>query len=242
MNEYELHTDIKFLSENVYAPYNKTLANGWKIIKWHLVPENGFQGAIYQKDDNVAVIYAGTNQLKDFFVDDIQMGLQFIPQQQEDAHKLLLEAQHMYPKANIILGGHSLGASLAQIESAHTGIPAVTFNAYGTGDILRGEGYTNIAALNITNYGNINDIVFGLNYDKQPGKTFVTNANLNVSSPNQIEKFWTLEFPDINQHYLSYMDDLKNVIESKPAEMRAPVLLKGNVEKMYIEKFSHQWK
>lgn len=38
MNEYELHTDIKFLSENVYAPYNKTLANGWKIIKGHLVP------------------------------------------------------------------------------------------------------------------------------------------------------------------------------------------------------------
>ena len=51
-------------------------------------------------------------------------------------------AQHKYPNANIELTGHSLGGSLAQIESAKTGISATTFNAYGTGEILKNQGYT----------------------------------------------------------------------------------------------------
>ena len=91
---------------------NKT-TNGWQLIKYVPNSKTGFQGAIYKNGNEVAVIYAGTNQLKDFLKDDIQMGFVSIPNQQTEAHNLYMDAKKMFPKANITLGGHSLGASLA---------------------------------------------------------------------------------------------------------------------------------
>ena len=231
MEKYKLHEDIKMLSENVYAPDKHKTTNGWRLIKYVPNSKTGFQGAIYKNGNEVVVIYAGTNQLKDFLKDDIQMGFVSVPNQQTEAHNLYMDAKKMFPKANITLGGHSLGASLAQLESAHTGNSAVTFNAYGTGDILKAEGYKNIKDLNIINYGNPNDIIFGAKYNAQPGRTFITNTNLNPSRIYGIEHSGEKRVPDINRHYLSNMDSLRNAVEVEPAYKNPENILKGCVEK-----------
>ncbi len=213
MEKYKLHEDIKMLSEKVYSLDKFELPDGWKLIKYVPNSKTGFQGAIYKNRNDVIVIYAGTNQPKDFFGADLQMGILSVPNQQQEAHNLFMEAKRMYPHANIILGGHSLGASLAQIESAHTGAPAVTFNAYGTGNILRAEGYKNIKDLNIINYGNPVDIIFNANFTAQPGRTFITNTNLNSSAIYGVQRGLRLHKPDISSHYLSTMGRLKDAVE-----------------------------
>lgn len=229
MEKYKLHEDIKILSENVYMPNN--LNNGWQLVKYVPNSDIGFQGAIYKNGNEVAVIYAGTNQLRDFLGADAQMGFLLLPNQQKEAHALHMEAKKLYPKANITLGGHSLGASLAQIESAHTGTQAVTFNAYGTGDILRAEGYNNIKKLNIINYGNPDDVIFGAKYKAQPGRTFITNTDLNPANMYGIALSEEKRIPDINQHFLSNMGDLKNAVEVEPIDINQKEILKGKVEK-----------
>ena len=233
MEKYKLHEAIKMLSENVYAPDNFELPDGWKLIKYVPNSKTGFQGAIYKNGNDIVVIYAGTNQAKDFIGADFQMGILSIPNQQQEAHNLYLEAKRMYPYANITLGGHSLGASLAQIESAHTGAQAVTFNAYGTGDILRTEGYKNIKDLNIINYGNPLDIVFCAKYDAQPGRTFITNTNLNPSIVYGARTGVRMHKPDINNHYLSRMNSLKNAVEVTESDIfPKSKMLQGHVYKI----------
>ena len=233
MEKYKLHEYIKMLSEKVYTPDNSELPDGWKLVKYVPNSNTGFQGAIYKKGNDVIVIYAGTNQAKDFFGADFQMGILSVPNQQQEAHNLHLEAERMYPHANIILGGHSLGASLAQIEAAHTGAPAVTFNAFGTGNILRAEGYRNIKDLNIINYGNPEDIIFNANFAAQPGRTFITNTNLNSSVIYGVQRGVKLYKPDISRHYLSTMGSLKDAVEVTAYDFpETPKMLQGHVSKI----------
>ena len=66
MEKYKLHEDIKMLSEKVYSLDKFELPDGWKLIKYVPNSKTGFQGAIYKNRNDVIVIYAGTNQPKDF--------------------------------------------------------------------------------------------------------------------------------------------------------------------------------
>ena len=54
-----------------------------------------------------------------------------------EALKLYDKVAAEYPNAHIVLTGHSLGGSLAQIVGAIRGAEAVTFNAYGTRDMFQ---------------------------------------------------------------------------------------------------------
>ncbi len=135
-------------------------------------------------------------------------------------------AQHKYPNANIELTGHSLGGSLAQIESAKTGISATTFNAYGTGEILKNQGYTDeqIKNMNVINYGNPKDPIFNSNQKNQPGKIFVTNTNLD---PNQIYEVTQQGkgISSLKHHQLENMGDLSDAVEVTPeSEIKSEVL------------------
>lgn len=140
------------------------------------------------------------------------------PMQQKDAHVLLLKALSMFENENvkIELTGHSLGGSLAQIESARTGIPATTFNAFGTGKILQSQGFSRsqIYKLNIKNYGNPMDPIFNSNSIYQPGRTFITNTILDI---NKIYPFTnTFGKADMIYHELEKMGDLNKAVEVTP--------------------------
>ncbi len=101
------------------------------------------------------------------------MGLQLLPRQMKSAEETFLKVIRKYGKDNVILTGHSLGGSEAQILGAKYGVETVTFAAYGTRYLSGMEiNYTD----NITNYGNAQDSIYVMNIDGQIGKTVILNA------------------------------------------------------------------
>ena len=211
-------TEKEILSYNSYHLDNPIKLNGWQMVYKEPETNNGFEGQIYQKGNNIVVVYKGTNDKKDIFGSDIPMGFGYSPKQQEDAHNLFLKAQTMYKdkNVNIEVTGHSLGGSMAQIESARTGVQATTFNAYGTGNILKKEGYTNeeISTMNIKNYGNPKDPIFNSNSMEQPGRTFITNTNLDKDQIYQISHGFGNS--NLKYHDIEKMDRLEDAVEITP--------------------------
>ena len=211
-------TEKEILSYNSYHLDSPIKLDGWQMVYKEPETKNGFEGQIYQKGNHIIVVYKGTNQTKDLFNSDIPMGVGYIPKQQEDAHNLFLKAQSMYKdkNVNIEVTGHSLGGSMAQIESARTGVQATTFNAYGTGNILKREGYTNeeINTMNIKNYGNPKDPIFNSNSMEQPGRTFITNTNLDKDQIYQISHGFGNS--NLKYHDIEKMDRLEDAVEVTP--------------------------
>jgi len=212
-------TEKEILSYNSYHLDNPIKLNGWQMVYKEPETKNGFEGQIYQKGNNVVVVYKGTNQIKDFFNSDIPMGVGYSPKQQEDAHNLFLKAQYIYKdkNVNIEVTGHSLGGSMAQIESARTGVQATTFNAYGTGKILKLEGFNSqqIQNMNVKNYGNPKDSVFVSNIEDQPGRTYATNTTLDNDKVYSVNRDYSLTHLK-KYHGIEKMDKLEDAVEVTP--------------------------
>ncbi len=210
------HTDLMILSGHTYKNGSFELPANWQEIRSYSA-ENGFQATVYKNGNEITISYRGSDTTIDFIGSDRQMLGNKIPNQYLNANEVYKQIKQLYPNSNITVTGHSLGGSLAQLVSAENGCPAVTFNAYGTGDILKQAGYKNIYDINIINYGNPNDRVFNSNKIMQPGRTFVTNTDFN----NTYKLAWyetdkKRGFPNRNAHKIEHMRPLENAVEVKP--------------------------
>lgn len=179
MTNYNLHNDCKKLSQRVYPENRHIDTNGWSYKGTFSNHRNGFYAEVYTKGDKVILTFRGTEKIwkkegiKDGFSDGL-MGLETLPLQMKDAERAYFEIIKKYGKDNVILTGHSLGGSEAQILGAKCGAETVTFAAYGTKTLTGVEvNYTD----NITNYGNAQDGIFTKNIDGQIGKTIILNSN-----------------------------------------------------------------
>ena len=138
MTNYKLHEDCKILSKRVYPENRKQSSNGWTYRNTYSNHRNGFYSEVYTKGDKAILVMRGTERQsgkKELLKDagnDIQMGLEYLPFQMKDAEEAYLSAVRKYGKENVILTGHSLGGSEAQILGAKYGVETVTFAAYGT--------------------------------------------------------------------------------------------------------------
>ena len=244
MQDTKLDEELKKLSINVYQRGQEKIPDGWKKIHVEENKKTGFYGEVYKCGDELAVVYRGTdiNKLnipdaKDVFVGDLPMGFGITSGQYADAKKLYDKVQKSYGGKRIVLTGHSLGGSLAQLVSAESGRKAVTFNAYGTGDLLNDMGYSshNQRLMDIKNYGNHSDAVFMGNVKHQPGMTYVTNTKLNPKDTYVLEQ----SFPNIEKakdklsllsnHQAERMDELDNAVKLENKVKGLTPLLKGSV-------------
>lgn len=93
--------------------------------------KNGLLSQVYTDDKGgFALIYAGSNELKDWVPTNFGQGLGFETAQYSQAIRLAQQCQQAFGD-DLVLGGQSLGGGLAAAASMVTGSPAVTYNAAG---------------------------------------------------------------------------------------------------------------
>ena len=132
----KLSRNAALISRDVYNDEQKEI-NGYKPVDKLEDPETGLRVVTYQKKNDIIVAYCGTNDDKDF-VSDAQMAMNEVPEQYEKANQYYLDTVAKNPNASVVLTGHSLGGSLAQlVASRHKETSAVTFNAFGIKSILK---------------------------------------------------------------------------------------------------------
>ena len=247
MDKIKLYENLEKLSIHVYEPNNKPIPQGWELITTRQVAATGFKGAIYyNKENNIAVVaFAGTDlpnnlknttQLKNVIKDvinDKQMLDSQTPVQLRAAVEFYEWAREHFPKANLILTGHSLGGSLVQLVSAQTGTKGVTFNAFGTGKILENEGYKNWRHINVDNIGNLTDLVFKINFDKQAGDTYVLDDTLNKKEIRDVILNSKNIISITDKHPIESMPSLERAAKIPPVEKQPR---KGIIESWMIKK------
>ena len=154
MNEIDFHENLKQCAIYSYGK-NLTLPANYQATNNYVNPKSGFSSSVIRNGENVIIAYRGTDELKDLAESDRQMFLGNLPKQAWDAVSVYMKVRQQFPNAKIYLTGHSLGGSLAQIVGALFDVNTVTFNAYGTKDLIK-PNYT-IYPDKITNYVNLDD-------------------------------------------------------------------------------------
>ena len=102
----------------------------------------GFHGACYVKEEDAAIVFAGTNfkSSKDLSA-DLSMAAGRVPSQANRAADLVgtygsWAKTHAGVK-NFMVSGHSLGGALTQLVATAMELPFVTFNAYGADGLAK---------------------------------------------------------------------------------------------------------
>ena len=169
--EIQHHEKLKQLAIYSYNFNNKYLPNGY-YLEGISSERNGFFACVLKKENEIVIVFRGT-ELKDKndIKDDLKMFLSKMPLQAQSAENLYNYVKNEYPNHNIILVGHSLGGSLAQITAAIHNLEAVTFNAFGVGHILKD--LKNIHTNKIVNYCNQDDPITTMNKSLHVGKCYI---------------------------------------------------------------------
>ena len=214
MTNYKIHEDCKKLSQRIYPENRQMDTNGWSYQETKSNHRSGFYSEVYTKNNKAILVIRGTethSRKKEIAKDaysDIQMGLGYLPWQMKDAENAYIQTVRKYGKENVILTGHSLGGSEAQILGAKYGVETVTFNAYGVKNF---NGVEINHTENITNYGNAQDGVFVKNIDNQIGKTMILNTS--AKTGDSFDKGYN--YHGINPHLVENLGELSTAVEYK---------------------------
>ena len=195
MKEIEKHENLKRCAIYSYGK-NNHMPNGYELIGLFSNDRNGLQASVIKHEKEIIISFRGTNfelsreGLNDA-KNDYQMWKRKFPEQANSALQVYYNIHQQYPNAEIILTGHSLGGSLAQIVGALYDVETVTFNAYGVKDVIK----TNQAIYpdKITNYVNLNDYNFMIkNTGNQIGTCYSVNSKSGVENNHKAESMLPL--------------------------------------------------
>lgn len=202
-NDIKFHEEMKQASIAVYGKKEACMPEGY-VRKGEPVENksNGFYAEVWQKENDIVIVYRGTDDPKDG-INDIAMARKNIPAQATDALALHDKIKRENKNCDISVTGHSLGGSLAQIVGSIRGTFATTFNAYGTKDMYKDP--QNLKTDNIVNYVNEFDYIGMANAENNVGDTYSVSNNVN--------SFW-------RNHFLEDMPSLENRIPKTSEELK----------------------
>lgn len=134
----ELVQDAADLSQFAYSPHvgQESKLNGWRQVA-QTSDDNGFHAKAFVKDKQVIIAFRGSDDVADLKVDH-QMLAGRLPAQFGNANQFVQQLKETHPNCEIIVTGHSLGGSLAELTaSKHKDIKGITFDAVGVQDIIQ---------------------------------------------------------------------------------------------------------
>lgn len=200
MNNQDIkqHERYKKMALYSYNVNENELPKGAKLvgITQH---DNGYFAAIIRDSDKIIVTIRGTEgnlfksieNIKDL-QNDTNLFCSILPKQTKNALetidivKSMIKEKQEYNGCKIIVVGHSLGRSLAQIVAVKKGVEAITFNAYGTKNLLKNEPLVNSA--NVINYCNSDDDITTFNAINHVGKCYEIGTTYREGkSPHHLE-------------------------------------------------------
>lgn len=223
--ETQKHEQYKQIAIASYSSKEERMRNKASIPQGYkeILSAPMFDGLYYtilKKDNELILCFRGTELSdKGDISSDLKMGiLRRLPAQANYALNIYDSIKEAYPECKITVIGHSLGGSLAQIIGATRDAIAVTFNAFGTGDILRKYKNISINPTNITNYCNPNDPITCDNAHNHIGKCYEVNSVF-------VEGKWA--------HHLECMDSLENRIPITGEELDFQYRVNQRIEREF---------
>jgi len=118
------HEVLKQCSIYAYMK-NSNLPNGYKLVGVSSNKQTDFSADVIKNENIIIIAFRGSDSIKDFYRSNKDMLLKNMPEQANDAINLYNRVKQEYPAAEIILTGHSLGGSLAQIVGALNDVETV---------------------------------------------------------------------------------------------------------------------
>lgn len=180
----------------------------------------GFKGYAVQTGDNeICIIYRGTDfkkvDLYDFW-NDYKMTKNKVPAQMTEALDFIQKIKFEYPRAKIVLSGHSLGGSLAQMIAMMVSVDeVVTFSPFGTLGIMAEHnekyGIATPPEL-VTNYTNPKDPIGRSNLKYGYGNYYFVPELESTYNIHKVENWQSLEhrIPIDQTEFLSVREGLYN--------------------------------
>ncbi len=194
-NDIDKHNLLMKCSDFSYSPEERPIPQGCEVIGVSDPDDKtGFAAVALRHGDEIIIAFRGTDDIIDYGNDSTMWLLRKLPDQAYNALVFYDKIKKKYPQTEILLTGHSLGGSLAQIVGAWRKVKACAFNPYGTRNILQKAGI-NIHDENIVNYCNPQDGITVVNVINQVGECFKLQArdrkkeitDLNPLFPHYIE-------------------------------------------------------
>lgn len=212
-NEIKQHERYKQMSLYSYDINKNQLPRGATLIGI-AQKENGYYAAVIRDGNNIVIAIRGTegNLLKKEFYKDAGNDITLLkkrPSQTKNALetvdivKSIIREDPKYAGCKIVVIGHSLGGSLAQIVAVLKGVKAVTFNAFGTKNLLENE--PGLKNADVTNYCNPNDDVTTFNAQNHVGKCYEVDTVFHEGK---------------GPHHLECMDSLENRVPTTGEDLK----------------------
>lgn len=171
--EIEFHEKLKKYSIYSYHDNNKELLDGAiQLDSYHM--KSGLDAYVLQKDNDIVVVFRGTQQYNKDLDDGAEILFNKTPKQAKEAYEICKEIKNKYQGYDITVTGHSLGGGIGTYAAAKNGLQAVVFNPIGTAGLI--EPGENMDASRIINYCNPRDWVASGNANEHLGTCYEVNS------------------------------------------------------------------
>ena len=160
----------------IYGAQNNVDRPGWTTLHEfdNIATNKDFTAKTYKRGNTIVISLAGSKSPDDAKNALAIMNADNIPPQYWDAKAYYKIVRKKYPNANIEFTGYSLGASLANLLSLHTGLPSSVIAPVGSKHIAQAhkDEFT-FDDSKIKSFGRRTDNYFNDNFYKQSGQIYI---------------------------------------------------------------------